>query len=143
MKNIKYLLLSLPFLLAGCREQPKWMNDLQTGSGSLVVYQRPSIQMVPIKLDENNSRLTAQVNQYFARHPDMLADIAKGLKLREREITDDFEPGAALADSQGNLAISYFGRYQSPQIMAGVKVLFLFAPKNELIRIFVYEVPLE
>jgi hypothetical protein len=143
MKELKYLLLILPFLLAGCREQPQWMKDLQAGDRSLVVYQRPSGQMVPIKLDENNSRLTAQVNQYFAGRPGMLADIASGLKRRERDIIDDLEQGSVLADDQGNLAIIFFGRYQSPQIMAGVKVLLVFDKDHDLSKIFVYEVPLE
>jgi len=73
----------------------------------------------------------------------MLADIASGLKRRERDIIDDLEQGAVLADDQGNLAITYFGRYESPQIMAGVRVLFLFNREKDLSKIFVYEVPLE
>ncbi|MBI4726706.1 hypothetical protein HY768_05715 [candidate division TA06 bacterium] len=53
------------------------------------------------------------------------------------------EISASLADRQGNLMISYFGRYQSPMIMAGVKVILLFDKNHDLTKIFVYEAPLE
>lgn len=143
MKIVKYLLLLLPFLLAGCREQPRWMTELQAGDRSMVSYHQPSFRLVPAKPDKEDSRLIEQAKKYFAGHPGIMADIAAGLKRRERDIIDDPEPGAVLADGQGNLAITYFGRYESPQIMAGVKVLFLFDQGAELTKIFVYEVPLE
>ncbi|MDP2808412.1 MAG: hypothetical protein Q8O74_09795 [bacterium] len=143
MKELKLFLLLLPFLLAGCREQSQWMKTLQTGDRSLVAYHQPEVQLFPAKPDKNQSRLIEQAKKYFAGHPGTLADIASGLKRRERDIIDAPDPGAVLADDQGNLAITYFGRYESPQIMAGVKVLLLFDQKNELSKIFVYEVPLE
>ena len=143
MKNMKYLLLLLPFMLAGCREQPQWMKALQAGDRSMVSYNQPAIRFSASKPDKEGSRLAEQAKRYFAGHPGMLADIASGLKRREREIIDDPEPGAVLADGQGNLALAYFGRYESPQIMAGVKVLLVFDQDHELSKIFVYEVPLE
>ena len=143
MKELKYLLLLLPFLLAGCREQPRWMKALQTGDRSMVSYHQPAVQYSSAKPDKEQSRLIEQAKRYFAGRPGMLADIASGLKRRERDIIDDLEQGAVLADGQGNLAITYFGRYESPQIMAGVRVLFLFNREKDLAKIFVYEVPLE
>ncbi|MDO9026873.1 MAG: hypothetical protein Q7U87_03225 [bacterium] len=143
MKELKYLLLLLPFLLAGCREQPQWMKTLQAGDRSMVSYHQPAAQFSPAKPDKDQSRLIEQAKKYFAGHPGMLADISSGLKRREREIIDDPEPGAVLTDDQGNLAITYFGRYESPQIMAGVKVLLVFDQNRDLLKIFVYEVPLE
>jgi len=143
MKELKYLLLLLPFLLAGCREQPRWMKTIQTGDRSMVSYHQPAAQYSPAKPDKDQSRLIDQAKKYFAGRPGMLAGIASGLKRRERDIIDDLEPGAVLADGQGNLAITYFGRYESPQIMAGVKVLLVFDQNHDLSKIFVYEVPLE
>ena len=143
MKNMKYFLLLLPFLLAGCREQLQWMKALQTGDRSMVFYHQPAGQFSQAKPDQDQSRLIEQAKKYFAGHPGILTGIASGLKRREREITDDFEPGAVLSDSQGNLAITYFGRYESPQIMAGVKVLLVFDKNHDLSKIFVYEAPLE
>jgi len=143
MKNLNILIL-LPFLLlSGCREQPKWMADLQAGDRSMVSYHQPAVQFSSARPDKDQSRLIEQVKRYFAGRPGMLAEIASGLKRRERDIIDDLEPGAVLADDQGNLAITYFGRYESPQIMAGVKVLLVFDQNHDLSKIFVYEVPLE
>ena len=143
MKNMKYLLLLLPFLLSGCREQPQWMKSLQAGDRSMVSYHQPTAQFSSAKPDKDQSRLIEPAKRYFAGRPGMLAEIASGLKRRERDITDDFEQGAVLADNQGNLALTYFGRYESPQIMAGVKVLLVFDQNTDLSKIFVYEVPLE
>jgi hypothetical protein len=142
MKSPIYPILLLLFL-SGCREQPKWMKDLQAGDRQLVTYHQPGGRLAVAKPDQREARLMGQANQFFSGHPEILADIASGLKSREREITDDFEPRQALADSQGNLILVYFGRYPSPVIMAGVKVLFLFSRENEPAQIFVYEVPLE
>jgi len=143
MKNMKYFLLLLPYLLAGCREQPRWMKTIQTGDRSMVSYHQPAAKYSPVKPDKEQSRLIDQAKKYFAGPPGMLADIASGLKRRERDIIDDPEFGTIMADNQGNLAITYFGRYQSPQIMAGVKVLLVFDKDHDLSKIFVYEVPLE
>jgi hypothetical protein len=143
MKNLSTSLLLLILSLAGCREQPRWMKTLQTGDRSMVSYHQPAAQYSSAKPDKEQSRLIEQAIKYFAGRPGMLAEIASGLKSRERDIIDDLEPGAVLADDQGNLAITYFGRYQSPQIMAGVKVLLVFDQNHDLSKIFVYEVPLE
>jgi hypothetical protein len=143
MKNLSTSLLLLILSLAGCREQPRWMKALQTGDRSMVSYHQPAAQYSSAKPDKEQSRLIEQAKRYFAGRPGMLAEIASGLKRRERDIIDELEQGSVLADDQGNLAITYFGRYQSPQIMAGVKVLLVFDQNHDLSKIFVYEVPLE
>jgi len=119
------------------------MKDLQAGDRSLAAYYQPSFRLAVASSDKAGSQLIEQANRFFAGHPGLLADIANGMKHREREITDDFAPRPALADGQGNLLLVYFGQYQSPLIMAGVKVLFLFDKNGDLAKIFVYEVPLE
>lgn len=143
MKNLNILILLSFLLLFGCREQPQWMKALQAGDRSMVSYNQPAAQFSSARPDQDQARLIEQAKRYFAGRPGMLADIASGLKRRERDIIDDPEPGAVLADGQGNLALVYFGRYESPQIMAGVKVLLVFGQNHDLSKIFVYEVPLE
>jgi hypothetical protein len=137
------LWLLLPLLLAGCREQSQWMTDLQSGDRSLVVYRRPESQLFPARPDKEQLKALEQAKKYFAGHPQLLAGIAAGLKHRERDIINDLEPGPLLRDGQGNLVLSYFGRYESPMIMAGVKVLVSFNRQADLAGIHVFEVPLE
>jgi|GEM_PF-3523033 hypothetical protein len=143
MMNLKHVLWLLPFLLAGCREQPQWMADLQAGDRTKVIYQKPVVQLFPAKPDQEDTRLIKQAKDHFAGQPQVLGSIASGLKRREREIIGDLVPGAVMTDSQGNLALVYFGRYESPMIMAGVKVLLVFGKDHDLAQVFVYEVPLE